>query len=359
MNATAAIVDKVLEATVAGSFSKIGYEARSRLEHWQEAVRMPGSSVMVTGATSGLGYETAVQLAALGASVTFVARDPARAAAARESICERSGSDDVNFLIADMSDMESVRRAAAEYSARHETLDVLIHNAGALNRTYEKAPGGTELTVAAHVLGPFLLTGLLLPALRRARPGRSGPSRVLTVTSGGMYSQRFRLDELDPPPQGFDGVTAYARAKRAQVVLNHEWASRVDPREVVFHVMHPGWADTPGVRSSLPGFFRLTRPILRTPRQGVDTLVWLAEAPEAGRTSGRLWLDRRPRGEHKLPWTRSHDPAGDQLQLWGWCSERTGWTAPPTGAGEAAPVRSPLRRTRSKRNTGRAGTRSC
>lgn len=336
MNVTATIVDKVLEATVVGSFSRIGYQARSRLEHWQEVVPMPGRSVMVTGATSGLGYETAVRLAGLGASVTFVARDPERAAKAQELICERSGSDDVTFLIADMSDMESVRRAPAEYLAQRETLDVLIHNAGALTRTYEEAPGGTELTVAAHLLGPFLLTGLLLPALRRTRPGRPGPSRVLTVTSGGMYSQPFRLEDLDTPPQDFDGVTAYARAKRSQVVLNREWAARVDPREVVFHVMHPGWADTPGVRSSLPGFFRLTRPILRTPQQGVDTLVWLAQAPEAERTSGRLWLDRQPRVEHKLPWTRSHDPAGDQLQLWDWCAEHTGWDSLPATAGEVA-----------------------
>lgn len=323
MSAAATFIDKLLEATVVGSFSKVGYEARNRIAHWHGAEPMPGRSVIVTGATSGLGYETAAQLAGLGASVTFLARDPGRAVVALESIRERSGSDDVNFLIADMSDLESVRRAANEYLAGHDTLDVLIHNAGALSRHYEKAPGGTELTVATHVLGPFLLTDLLLPALRRQHPGRGGPARVLTVTSGGMYTQRFRLEGLDAAPEGFDGVTAYARAKRAQVVLNREWASRVDPREVVFHAMHPGWADTPGVRSSLPGFFRLTRPILRTPEEGVDTLVWLAQAAEAQTSTGRLWLDRRPRGEHKLPWTRPSDPAADRAQLWEWCVRHT------------------------------------
>jgi dehydrogenase/reductase SDR family protein 12 len=92
--------------------------------------------------------------------------------------------------------------------------------------------------------------------------------------------------------------------------------------------MHPGWADTPGIRESLPGFFRITRPILRTPQQGVDTLVWLAQAPEATVDSGRFWLDRRVRSEYKLPWTRSADPAGDQARLWEWCAQRTGWTNP-------------------------------
>ena len=137
MNATARIVDKALEATVAGSFSKIGYNVRSRLDHWQEAAPMPGRSVIVTGATSGLGYETSRQLARLGASVTFVARDPERAGRACEEIRRRSGNDEVSYLVADMSDFESVRRAAADYQARHGTLDVLIHNAGALSRTYE------------------------------------------------------------------------------------------------------------------------------------------------------------------------------------------------------------------------------
>ena len=327
MRTAAAIADKMLEATVAGSFSKIGYSVRSRLEHWPEPFPMTGRSVMITGATSGLGYETALEMARLGGSVNFVARDPGRGATACDSIRERSGNDDVSFLIADLSDLESVRRAAAEYRAQHETLDVLIHNAGALSRNFEMAPGGTELTVATHVLGPFLLTSLLLPTLRRHRPGTggsTGPARVLTVTSGGMYSQRFRLAYLDTGRDGYDGVTAYARAKRAQVVLNRAWAARVDPREVVFHAMHPGWADTPGVRTSLPGFFRLTRPVLRTPQQGVDTLVWLAQAPEAQLTSGRLWLDRQARSEHRLPWTRPTDPHGDQLQLWDWCELKTG-----------------------------------
>lgn len=328
MSTATRLVDEALELSVVGSFSKIGYEARRRLAHWPQPTPLPGASVVVTGATSGLGFEASVQLARLGASVTFVARDPERARRARESIAELSGRDDVSFVIGDMSDFESVRRAAEAYLEQHDTLDVLVHNAGALSRHYETAPDGTELTVAAHVLGPFLLTGLLLPALRLHRTGRDGPARVLTMSSGGMYSQRFDLDRLEAGPEDFDGVAAYARAKRAQVVLNHEWASRIDPGEVVFHALHPGWADTPGVRSSLPGFFRLTRPILRTPSQGVDTLVWLSRAPEAAQSSGRFWLDRQPRREYKLPRTRSADPAGDQARLWDWCATRTGWTYP-------------------------------
>lgn len=323
----ARIADELLEATVVGSFSRIGYEARSRLGAWSSPPSVTGARVMVTGATSGLGEEAATWLASLGAEVTFLARDEGRARQARARIGERAGAS-VSFLLADLSDQASIRRAAARYLDGGAGLDVLIHNAGMLTHEYQQAPEGAELTVATHVLGPFLLTGLLLAALDQRRPEVPGPARVITVSSGGMYSKRFDLAELDSAPDGFDGVAAYARAKRAQVVLAHEWARRMDPARVVFHTMHPGWADTPGARSSLPGFSRVTGPILRSPRQGVDTLVWLAAAPEATRSSGGFWLDRRPRSEYKLPWTRSSDPGADQAALWEWCERRTGWSGP-------------------------------
>ncbi len=329
MGAVSAVVDEVLEGSVVGSFSRVGYEVRRRLGDWSEPAAMPGRSVMVTGATSGLGFEAALRFARLGAAVTFVGRDQGRCEEARRSIAERSGSDRVEFLVADMADLDSIRSAAAAYCDQIATLDVLVHNAGMLTREYQQAPDcGVELTAAVHVLGPFLLTGLLLPALRRAAAETTHPARVLTVSSGGMYLQRFDLNRFDAGPTGFDGPGAYARAKRAQVVLGHAWADRIDPREVVFQTMHPGWADTPGVRSSLPGFYRLARPILRTPAQGVDTLVWLSQAPEAEVRSGDFWLDRRARVEHRWPGTRPSDPAEERARLWQWCSERSGWSLP-------------------------------
>jgi dehydrogenase/reductase SDR family protein 12 len=323
MSVTEAVFDKVLEATVVGSFSKIGYDVRSRLGHWDEPPSMKGRSVLVTGATSGLGQEAATRLASLGASVRFVARDESRACIARRTIVDASGSDDVGYVIADMSDFDSVRAVAARLSDEFDVLDVLVHNAGALTPVRAVAADGTELTVASQLLGPFLLTSLLLPPL-----SRSGPGRVVTVSSGGMYSQRFDLDRLEMGNADYNGVTAYARAKRAQLVLNHEWARRVDSALVVFQAMHPGWADTPGVRSSLPGFYRLMRPLLRSSRQGADTIVWLAAAPEATHTSGDFWLDRHRRWEHKLPWTRPRDAATDEARLWDWCVTRTGSQEP-------------------------------
>lgn len=321
MNALARSVDAVLEATVVGSFSRVGYAVRSRLEGWPSADRgrdLAGRTVLVTGATSGIGLASAVRFAQLGATVRFLARDAARAERARARIAQAAGSHaDIAYDLADMSDFVSLREFAARLSASNPRLDVLVHNAGALSRTFSQGPDGSELTLASHVFGPYLLTNLLLPALRRA-----APARVITVSSGGMYTERLALADLEMDRDGYDGKVAYARAKRAQVALNHEWARRVPSDEIVFHAMHPGWADTPGVVSGLPGFHRVMRPLLRTPEQGADTVVWLASTDEALRSTGGFWLDRRRRSEHRVPWTRGGD---DAAALWALCQQRTGW----------------------------------
>lgn len=314
------VVDGLLEASVVGSFSRIGYRVRSRLGEWSSPERgrpLAGRTALVTGATSGIGLAAAMRLAALGAAVRVVGRDEGRAIAAVEQIRRAGGPNaEVDHDLLDIADLGAVRRFAERIDATLDGLDVLVHNAGALTRERREAPDGTEQTFAAHVLGPFLLTGLLLPRLRR-RP----TSRVLTVSSGGMYTQRLDLDELEMDAEHYDGTVAYARAKRAQVVLNREWARRVPASEVVFHAMHPGWVDTPGVESGLPGFHRFMGPLLRTPEQGADTLVWLASSAEPLASTGAFWHDRRQRGEHHLPWTRN---GNDGSVLWERCCTRTG-----------------------------------
>jgi len=322
-------VDAVLEATVVGSFSRVGYDVRSRLGHWQGPARLDGRTVLVTGATSGIGLAAARRFARLGASVRLLARDEARAEHARRLVQGAGNDVDVSYGIADLSDFDALRRFAARFAAENPRLDVLVHNAGALSRGFHQAPDGTELTVATQVLGPFLLTGLLLTQLQHAAPGR-----VIAVSSGGMYTQRFDLSALEMTRDHYDGAVAYARAKRAQVVLNREWALRLPRGEVVFHAMHPGWADTPGVASSLPAFHRLMRPLLRTPDQAADSVVWLASAPEALACTGLFWHDRRPRSDHRVPWTRGGDPAA---ALWDLCTARTGWGLTAGAAPGAAP----------------------
>ncbi|MCZ7527187.1 MAG: SDR family NAD(P)-dependent oxidoreductase [Acidimicrobiia bacterium] len=314
----ARLVDGLLEATVVGSFTKIGIEVRRRLEHWEDLdqVSMAGKVVLITGASSGLGMAAARRLARMGASVRIVGRDPAKTVAARDAIASESGHDDVGVYVADLSSLDDVRSLVAEVLDREDRLDVLVNNAGALLAERRESVDGHEMSFATMVLGPFALTEGLLPLLER-----TGGARVVNVSSGGMYTQRLVVDDLESRT-GYRGSVAYARAKRALVVLTGEWGQRHAGSGVVFHAMHPGLAATPGVHASLPTFERVLGPLLRSPDQGADTIVWLAAAEEPTRSNGKFWHDRRPRGTHRLPTTR--EQPGERRRLWDLLVEQAG-----------------------------------
>ena len=317
----AGIVDSLIEVPVVPSFTKLGYQVRSRLEHWTdlESYDLTGRTIVVTGATSGLGRQAAEQFARLGSHVIISGRNAVKAEAVRADIVEHTGSSELSVACADMAELDQVRAMADELIAAHPRIDVLVHNAGALTANRTVNSRGIESTVASQVLGPFLLTSLLLPALRAASPGR-----VLTMSSGGMYAAALTVENLQMTEATYRGSDQYARAKRAQVTLNEMWAQQIERTELVFHAMHPGWADTPGVQESLPQFRRLMKPLLRTPAEGVDTLVWLAaDDGEPLCTTGDFWHDRRRRKIHRLASTRRSDTAQRRHELWDWCAAQT------------------------------------
>ncbi len=322
MNVAPAIrrgLDVALELTVVGSFSRIGYAARRALFDWDTApvADLSGRVAVVTGATSGLGLAAAHLLAERGADLVLVGRDEARTEAARRAILHAQPGNHIETVIADLASLDAVRAGAAQLARLLPRIDVLIHNAGLLSHELQRTDDGIELTAQVHVVAPFLLTAALLPVLRV-----SDTPRVITVSSGGMYTQRLDVDALETPPQPFDGVRAYANAKRAQVVLNQQWTQHAAARAIAFHAMHPGWADTPGVQSSLPSFRRVMRPILRTAEQGADTIAWLAGTPEALESNGDFWLDRHRRTTTWLPQTRTAPIEAERL--WNWCLDRSG-----------------------------------
>jgi NAD(P)-dependent dehydrogenase (short-subunit alcohol dehydrogenase family) len=291
------------------SYTTLGYALRSRRWDRSDLASMDGKVVLVTGATSGLGEAAATGFARLGASVWVVARSRERGEHSKAWIAEQSGSDDVHVGICDLSDLRSVRRFAEQCEAGAGRLDVLVNNAGVLTEERSLSRDGIELTLATNVVGPFLLTKLLVPLLTR-----SAPSRVINVSSGGMYTQGLHLEDLQNAHGKFRGTVAYARTKRMQVVLSELWAWRLRGTGAVVNAMHPGWVDTPGLRDSLPGFHRVLRPLLRTPEQGADTIVWLGSAPEASQASAGFWFDRARRRTHLLPWGVESNE--DRRRLW-------------------------------------------
>lgn len=312
-------VDTLLDRTVAPGYSRLGLAVRRHLPGWPAALpRMDGRTVLITGPTSGIGEAAAQDLALLGARVVLLARNLDKAAATQGRIqravaaAGRDRTADLATVRCDVSSLASVRAAVAQLEEQDEHVDVLVHNAGAMPDARTETDEGLELAFATNVLGPFLLTALLEERLRAA-----APSRVITVSSGGMYAQRLDADDLQHERRSYSPASVYARNKRAQVVLNELWSERLAGSGVATHTMHPGWADTPGVQDALPGFRRITRRVLRTSAEGADTIVWLAAADEPQRTSGGFWHDRRERPTHYGPWTRE-EPA-DRRRLWETC----------------------------------------
>jgi NAD(P)-dependent dehydrogenase (short-subunit alcohol dehydrogenase family) len=207
-----------------------------------------------------------------------------------------------------VSDLASVRSFAAALGRTVERVDVLVHNAGVMPPGRVETSDGHELAFATHVLGPVLLTELLRPVLATA-----DLSRVIIVSSGGMYAQKVPADDPEFELGDYGGTASYARSKRMQVALTPLMQERWAADGVAVHTMHPGWADTPGVVTSMPGFHKVMGPLLRDVDTGADTIVWLAatDPPPGG---GQFWHDRAPRPEHYLPATR--DRGGDAERLW-------------------------------------------
>lgn len=315
------IFDEALEVPIVTSFSRIGYEARSRVSDWTElsTYDLTGRVVLVTGGTSGIGRAAAEQLAGIGATVILTGRNEARNLAAVDDLIAATGNDNISQVPADMGELDQVRALADHVLGAHARLDAVLHNAGALSSERTEAGNGIESTVASQVVGPFLLTSLLLDRLEE-----SAPARVITMSSGGMYAATLRVQGLELNAEDYRGSEQYALAKRAQVTLNELWAERLAERGIRFHALHPGWVDTPGVAEAIPTFGRVMGPLLRTPAQGADTMVWLTADDTALNSNGRFWLDREQRSIHKLPNTRSSDTSDRRNRLWTWVAEAAG-----------------------------------
>jgi dehydrogenase/reductase SDR family protein 12 len=316
------LLDTILDRSVVGGYTSAGYRIRNRTWQASDLQRIEGRVVVVSGATSGIGLAAAEGFARLGASVRLLVRSKERGAQARAAIIQRTQNSDVEISVCDLSSLESVRGCATHLAAQ-APVHVLVNNAGVMTQERALSADGIELTLATNVVGPFLLTNLLIPLLKH-----SAPARVINVSSGGMYTQKLRVDDLQSEHGEFDGPKVYARTKRAQVILTELWAEQLAGTGVVVHAMHPGWVDTPGVRSSLPRFHKVTRPLLRTPVQGADTIVWLGAAAEASHSSSRFWHDRRSRPTHLLPSTR--ETPQEQERLWAECERLSGWQDPRT-----------------------------
>ena len=292
-------------------FTRAGYRTGRRT--WAPmSTDMAEKHVVLTGASAGLGFETAVALLEAGATLTLVIRDPNKVTSMQAALQERTGRQADRVELADLSLLSQVNALSERLLSANRPIDVLINNAGALFNDYCQTSEGIETSAALLLLSPWRLTEAVHPLLAH----HDTPARVINVVSGGMYTQKLQCESLVMSEDDYRGSVAYARAKRALTVLTELWSAQWRDDRIVVNAMHPGWADTPGVQGALPGFRRLTHRVLRSSQEGADTIVWLARAREADKTSGQLFLDREPRTTHLRQHTLESAEERAALQPW-------------------------------------------
>jgi NAD(P)-dependent dehydrogenase (short-subunit alcohol dehydrogenase family) len=256
---------------------------------------MHGKVVVVTGSNIGIGLETAVGVAALGATTVLACRNQAKAEAAAREVTQRTWNDDVHVVALDLADLASVRKAAEDVLTRWDRLDVLVNNAGGTWSQHALTAQGVEYTFGVNHLGHFYLTNLLLDRLRA-----DAPSRIVNVTSVGHHFARdgMRFDDLQSE-RGYDGMDAYCRSKLANVLFTRQLGRRLEGTGVTANAAHPGPVRSGfGMDGDLTGFMalglKLVRPFEISPRRGAKTSLYLATSPDVETKTGMYWVRSKP-----------------------------------------------------------------
>jgi len=287
---------------------------------------MQGKTVVVTGGNSGIGFETAAALAAMGARVLVTARNAEKGRAAVGEITGRLGGEaQVQLVVFDLSDLSSVRRGAAEILELAPRLDVLVNNAGVVLGDRRVTVDGYEATFATNHLGPFLLTYLLLERLKA-----SAPARIVTVASTAHNTARQGLpfDDLQSEHR-YRSMRVYGQSKLANILFTKELARRLEGTGVTANCLHPGTVRTgyarDGDANGLLAFgVTVVGPFFLSPAKGARTSVYLASSPEVAEVSGEYFVKCRPR--QPRAWGRDPEAA---RRLWAVSEELTGLAPGP------------------------------
>jgi NAD(P)-dependent dehydrogenase (short-subunit alcohol dehydrogenase family) len=262
-----------------------------------------GKVILLTGGNSGIGKATALGLAKLGASLVLICRDESRAQAAKDEIIRNSGNSSIELITANLLLQSEVRRAAGEFLSAHARLDVLINNAGTNYPTYAETEDGIERTMAVNYFAPFLLTNLLLDTMEK-----TGPSRIVNITSVSHHSGQLNLDNLAKDRRmGLFGLAAYGRSKLALILFTYELARRLQGKPVTANCLHPGavrtniWAHS-GAASPIARFGSL---FMMSSREGAKTPIYVASSPEVEGVNGKYFDNCKPTRSSRVSYDES------------------------------------------------------
>jgi len=244
---------------------------------------------MITGANSGIGKFVTMDLARTGGNVVMVCRNQAKGLATREEIKKKTGNEQLELMIADLSSLDSVRKLAMDYLATHDRLNILVNNAGTIIGKRNITSEGFEETFVTNYLSHFLLTNLLLDVLKK-----SAPSRIINVSSSAHHSGHMNFEDLQGEKR-YSAMNSYSQSKLAQVLFTYELAERLAGTGVTVSAVHPGvvrshWGDRAGI---LGIGIRIARPFMIAPEKGAQTPVYLATSKEVEGVSGKYFSSKK------------------------------------------------------------------
>lgn len=251
-------------------------------------------TILLTGATSGIGYEASIVLAREGHRVVMVGRDEAKTKKCVEEVKQKSGSSSVESLLCDFSSQKSIRALADAYRAKYDRLDVLVNNAGTVFKDRGVTVDGLEQTFAVNHLGYFLLTNLLLDLVIK-----SAPARIVVVSSTGHYRGTMDLEDPGYEKGGYSIMGAYGRSKLANVLMTKALARRLEGKNVTINALHPGAVAT-NIWSYAPAWTKPLTTVISalffiTPEEGAKTITYLATSPEVEGKTGLYFEKNKPK----------------------------------------------------------------
>ena len=254
-------------------------------------IEMKNKTVLITGATNGIGWITARELARMGARTILVGRSPERTRLAANDIRQLTANPNVDYFVADLSSQQQIHTLAAEFKQRYERLDVLVNNAGAIFNTFETSVDGIELTFALNHLGYFLLTHLLLDVLKS-----SAPARIINVSSMAHVGGKINFADLQFE-RGYSSWGAYAQSKLANLAFSYELARRLEGSGVTVNALHPGFVNTNFGKSN-GGFYKTMIGAIQSvfavpPEKGAETSIYLASSPAVEGVTGKYFIEQK------------------------------------------------------------------
>lgn len=269
----------------------------------KENLDMNGKVVMITGANSGIGKETAIELAKMGANIVMVCRSRKRGEKALEEIKEMANSEKIELYIADLADQRSIRSMVERFKKSHDKLHVLINNAGVMLSKRTTTPEGYESTFAINHLGHFLLTNLVLDMLKA-----SSSARIINVSSSAHKFAKLNFDDIDNEHK-YRGYRTYANSKLFNILFSYELARRLEETGITVNALHPGVIRTNLGKNNTNKLIKLMSFIFRlfmmSPEKGARTTVYLASSPEVENVNGKYFVNRKQKKSSKISYEQT------------------------------------------------------